>query len=174
MIRFYKDMFKYTARFGETIYKLQLLDEENLAKNVTLHKYRFEKKEKEAIDTPKMVYFGAPDFETRKILEGENFLFAGHQGDKVILVKSPVVDDVITRETYGTINLASFFINMLVVTDAIIDSLANDFAEKDDDTILFEYDSKFEISEKYPRIASLDYEKRIAVYQINDELSIAI
>jgi hypothetical protein len=173
MLRFYKDMFKYPVEFSQRVFKLELFDEENLARNINLHKYRLDEQSLNALGDS-VVLFGAPDFETRKMLEGRNFMFAGHQGDNVIIVKSPVVDDVITRETYGTINLSSFFINMLVVTDAVVDLLANGFFEADDDSILFEHNAKMSIINRYPRVRSLDYDKGISVYSISDKLSIAI
>jgi hypothetical protein len=174
MIRFYKDMYKFPVEFGQRVFKLELFEEENLAKEVRLHKYRFDEPAKDELKENNVIYFGAPDFETRGLLEGEKFMFAGHQGDNVIIVKTPVVDDVITRETYGTINLSSFFINMLVLTDAIVDILANSFDDADDDEILFEHNSKQKIIDTYPRIRALDDEKGIAIYKIDDDMSIAI
>lgn len=60
-----------------------------------------------------VVYLGAPDFETRKVLEDKNFIFGGHSNNDVVCVSRPVVDEGITTESYGTINLNVFFLNML-------------------------------------------------------------
>jgi hypothetical protein len=173
MIRFYKDMFKFPVSYEQRVLKLELFEEENLAKEVTMHNYRLEQEYVEATKKYKnVVFFGAPDFETRKILEGENFMFAGHQGDKVILVKTPVVDTMLTRETYGTINLTSFFINMLVLTDGIIDQLANGFDDADDDDIIFEYNSKEVISSTHEKLRDLG--NGLGVYRLDDSLNIVI
>lgn len=175
MIRFYKDMWRHAVPRGAIVSKLDLFDEENLASNITLHKYRLDEDSIAALkEKENVIFFGAPDFETRKLLEGEKFLFAGHQGDGVILVKSPVVDELLTRESYGTINMTSFFINMMVVTAAIVDTLANGFEDADDDTILFSYNAKEKIVSTKPKVLDIDTEKGIGVYQFDEQLKIAI
>lgn len=69
--------------------------------------------------------FGAPDFETRQLLENEQFLFTGHGGDEVEFISRPIVDTSLTTETYGSINLVTFFLNMLKASEHFIHIVAN-------------------------------------------------
>ncbi len=173
MIRFYKDMFKFPVSYKQRVLKLELFEEENLAEEITLHNYRLDEERIAPLtEQGNVIFFGAPDFETRKILTGEKFLFAGHQGDKVVLVKTPVIDAVLTRESYGTINLTSFFINMLVLTDAIVNTLANDFEYAQDDEIIFEHDSKEVITSTKEKLRAISDE--LGVYKVEDGLNIVI
>lgn len=68
--------------------------------------------------------FGAPDFDTRQLLENEQFLFTGHGGDEVEFISRPIIDTSITSETYGSINLTTFFLNMIKAAEAFIHTVA--------------------------------------------------
>ncbi len=173
--RFYKDLFGFPVAHGETQNKINFFDEENIAEKIVLHNYRVEKDEIEAMkDYGSTVYFGAPDYKTRKLLENENFMFAGHKGDSVIIVKSPIVDTDLTRESYGTVNLTSFFMNMIVLADGIFDVLAKDFVSEDHDAVLFEHNAKENIKNSLEFERFIDEEKDIGIYKYSNTLKIAI
>lgn len=69
--------------------------------------------------------FGAPDFETRQFLEDQQFLFTGHGGDEVEFISRPIVDPSISIESYGSINLTTFFLNMIKAAESFIHIVAN-------------------------------------------------
>jgi len=174
-IRFYKNLFKGKVGLGDRVKKIFLFDEHNLAETIVHHSNRFDEGSVEAMKKRKNnVFFGAPDFETRQLLEREQFLFAGHQGDGTILIKSPVVDTVATSETYGTINLTSFFVNMLVNAYGMMDVLANGFLEEEHDKILFQHNSKEHIKSKYELLRTIDTSRDIAVYKVEESLNIMV
>lgn len=68
--------------------------------------------------------FGAPDFATRQLLENEQFLFTGHGGNEVEFISRPIVDSSITTETYGSINVTTFFFNMIKAAEMFIHIIA--------------------------------------------------
>jgi len=68
---------------------------------------------------------GAPDFETRKLLEDKNFIFFGHGGTSVDLTYQPVVNDELGNETYGSIDIPVLLLNFQVATAAWIKKEAN-------------------------------------------------
>lgn len=173
--RFYKDLFNFPLPFGLPQNKLAFFNEMNLAERITLHEYRLDESVKETMDTyGNVVYFGAPDFETRALLENSNFMFAGHQGDNVIIVKSPVVDADLTQETYGTVNLTAFFINMIVATASVFDLLSRGLDSFENDSVLFQHNSKERIKSTLEKERVLNEEQDICVYKYTDKLKIAI
>lgn len=91
----------------------------------------------------RVVYLGAPDFDTRKLLEDENFIFGGHAGDEVALISKPSINADITIESYGTINPAILFMNLLRATVALPDALMSGFPAN---SVLFEYNFRDELT----------------------------
>lgn len=147
--RIYKDMSKINCKSNSLMNKLELLDSDKLiAKRVSIRKIKFDEynhilqKEIEEFDT-KSIYFGAPDFETRKLLENSNFIFTGHSNNEVEFYHSPKVDSDITIETYGKIDLYYFFKNIIKSAEKMIDILANqNIDEIPKDTCIFRYTSE--------------------------------
>lgn len=89
-------------------------------------------------DLPNIVFYGAPDFTTRDVLKEHNFIFAGHSGDSSVLYSRPIVDGSITTETYGTIDLNTFFINVIKAsTESLLVLAKGDKLERD--TLLLNY-----------------------------------
>lgn len=109
--RIYKDITHYPSSIRANN-KLELFDEYNLSKDIKLIKKRFSSSELASNE----LYIGAPDFATRDILCDYNFIFIGHQNDNVMLISKPIVNDALTIESYGSINLATFFLNLIAVT----------------------------------------------------------
>ena len=134
--RIYKDITKYASDINPQN-KLRLFDEYNLAKEIKLIERRFTKDD---INTNQL-HIGAPDFTTRKALYDSNFIFTGHKDDAVMLVSSPIVNDSLTIESYGSINLTTFFLNLIAVTIEFLKQLANiDIsALLPKDTLLYQY-----------------------------------
>ncbi len=109
--RIYKDITRYPSTISPHN-KLNLFNEYNLSKEIRLVKQRFG--EDNLADGE--LYIGAPDFTTRDILQKHNFIFMGHKDDSVVLVSRPLVNDALTIESYGSINLATFFLNLIAAT----------------------------------------------------------
>lgn len=95
----------------------------------------------EIADTNGIYIFGSPAVETRFLFseisrENKNkisFLCSTHQGNEVQLKKNPTPEDsALIVETYGTIRLTPFFINMLRVTIETLKYIAeNDISSPD-------------------------------------------
>jgi hypothetical protein len=117
-------------------------------------------------------FFGAPDFETRDMLNKYNFIFGGHSGDSVAFVYKPVVDSDLTSESYGTINLASFYLNMMKATEELIYVLADD-RKLEKDEILFKFNAKEYIQNKFPKTEE-EYGKNVHSYAINEDIKLVI
>nr|DAD71103.1 MAG TPA: hypothetical protein [Podoviridae sp. ctiuS14] len=101
-----------------------------LARTVHIANRRFT-----ANDIPQRnIYFGAPDMETREAFFNSeaSFFCAIHQNNTVSLWHQPKVDLSMQSETYGSIMLTEFFLNILDVTIQFIKALAeNRGYEKD-------------------------------------------
>ena len=84
------------------------------------------------------IYFGAPNIATRKMLfeRGVPFYCGTHQNNSVALFYKPYIDDTLIRETYGKIDLTSFFLNMLDITVQFLKALTND-QEPEKDSCLY-------------------------------------
>ena len=143
--RIYKDMSKFIlSENATTAHKFELIgDDMDIASNFRLHRRRLEI----AGTRSDTVYFGAPDFETRKRFERSQFIFTGHSGDEVEFYSRPVVDSDLTRETYGKIDIDYFFLNILKSAEKLIDILANtELGGLMPDTKLFQYNAKESVS----------------------------
>lgn len=143
--RIYKDLSKIGTN-PEIKPKLSLFTEHNLAGSVALRDSYLRESYKEGLlDRMKttgkhVVLWGAPDFKTRKWLSDMPFYFLGHGGNDVSIYVRPHIDESLSVETYGTINLNTLFPNLLTVTLAFIEALANDTqAEAGDNSLIFEY-----------------------------------
>lgn len=86
---------------------------------------------------------GAPDFETRQLLEDARFIFGGHSGDEVALINNPVVNQQLTTESYGTINPTTLFLNLIKGAAELPKALLNDAPNN---TVLFEYNCTKELN----------------------------
>lgn len=86
-----------------------------------------------------VTFLGAPDFETRKMLEDARFIFGGHAGDEVALINNPVVNAQLTVESYGTINPTTLFLNLIKGAAMLPKALLN---KEPSNTVLFEYNCK--------------------------------
>ena len=85
---------------------------------------------------------GAPDFETRKLLEDARFIFGGHSGDEVALINKPIINAQITTESYGTVNPTTLFLNLIKGTTKLPKALLNN---EPAGTVLYEYNCKKEM-----------------------------
>jgi hypothetical protein len=170
-MRIYKDLTRVTCKMGERLNKTEIFDEDNLAENIVLHQYYLTKDHIGDIND-KVVFFGAPDFETRDMLKEYNFVFGGHNGDNLAFVYKPDVDSDMTAETYGTINIASFFLNMLKAAEQLVYILASD-EKYEPDTILFEHNAKDSIKRRFKRV-DFDYGKDVSQYEINEDMQLII
>lgn len=74
------------------------------------------------------VFYGAPDIRTRELLDniGAKFYSATHQDNSYKIVYRPRVDDDLILETYGKINLSTFFMNHLKMTINFLTHLGSD------------------------------------------------
>lgn len=88
---------------------------------------------------------GAPDFETRALLEDARFIFGGHSGDEVALINNPVVNAQLTTESYGTVNPTTLFLNLIKGASMLPKALLN---KEPNNTVLFEYNCKKEMNTK--------------------------
>jgi hypothetical protein len=86
---------------------------------------------------------GAPDFETRQLLEDARFIFGGHAGDEISIINNPVVNAQITTESYGTINPTTLFLNLIKGAAELPKALLNKEAPN---TVLFDYNCKRHIN----------------------------
>lgn len=113
-----------TRRNNRAHFKLQLFQdlEMGLTQELTRNAERFTSEHIERHSGE--LLFGAPDFETRQLLEDQQFIFTGHGGDEVEFISRPIVDTSITTETYGSINLTTFFLNMIKAAEAFIHTVA--------------------------------------------------
>ena len=95
-------------------------------------------------EKPGVVFFGAPDFEGRELLQGTNtspFLFTGHSGSEIDIWRKPQIDGNLTVESYGKIDLSVFFVNLLHGARALCDILADGAYVGKSDELLFRYDA---------------------------------
>ena len=171
IMRIYKDLTHFSCGFESVMNKTLLFNEENLAKDILLHQYYLKSEHIGEVGND-IVFFGAPDFTTREMLSDKQFIFGGHTGDEVAFVYRPKVDADLTVETYGSINLASFYLNMMKATEELIYMLA-DRNEWEPDSIMFKYNAKKEIASKY-NFDGGDFGKEIKSYEIDDKLSLII
>jgi len=109
--------------------KLELFREEKILARTIKKEYKFLGEEEVTAlkaENTNLVLFGAPNFKTRQLLENEDFLFAGHQNNSVMLITRPHINSDITIETYGKVDIDTFFINILLNTIETIKFLASD------------------------------------------------
>ena len=134
--RIYKDITRYPSTISAQN-KLKLFDETNLSKEIKLVNSRFNTDHLHKDE----LYIGAPDFATRDILREYNFIFTGHKDDSVVLVSKPLVNDAMTIESYGSINLATFFLNLIAVTLELLKQLGEfgNRATLPENTLLYKY-----------------------------------
>ena len=85
---------------------------------------------------------GAPDFETRQLLEKARFIFGGHANDEVGLINNPVVNAQLTTESYGTINPTTLFLNLIKGAAMLPKALLNELPVGE---TIFEYNCKKEM-----------------------------
>lgn len=142
-LRIMKDTTSIQCAVGQNIPKvlLGLKDFARLAGDNAQYHIEYLTREKSielAISVPNPVFYGAPDFTTRDVLKDCPFIFAGHSGDNSILYSRPVVDGSITTETYGNINLNTFFINVIKASVESLMILAKD-TPLESDTLLLQY-----------------------------------
>lgn len=80
-----------------------------------------------------MVYYGAPDLETRRQFtdSGWNFISATHGDNDCSLRLKPMIDQNLQTESYGMIQLNSFFFNQLAMTIGLLKFLADDDIDED-------------------------------------------
>jgi len=171
IMRVYKDLTHFKCEFGERLNKTALFDEENLAEDILIHQCYLTKDHIGDVDD-KVVFFGAPDFATRDMLAEYNFIFGGHTGDEVVFIYKPKVDADLTTETYGTINLSSFYLNMMKATEMLIYTLAGEVELKEDE-VIFKHNSKEDIKERF-EVKSEEFGKDIHSYVINDDIMLVI
>lgn len=134
-LRMYPDMTK-SASIDNAMPKLSLIDRDHkydgvLSSKIILHRTKLTKDDFETrLKGKRVVFLGAPDFDTRKFLEdGEaNFIFGGHSGDEVSLINRPHVNADITVETYGTINPTTLFMNLIYAASKLPEALLNSSA----------------------------------------------
>jgi hypothetical protein len=89
------------------------------------------------------ILIGAPDLETRDFISKAKlkFISATHGGDSCNIHLTPAVDTDLQIESYGMINLSTFFMNQLRMTIEILKILANpdEFKDAFDDQHVFTY-----------------------------------
>ena len=93
-------------------------------------------------ERPGVVFFGAPDFAGRELLQGPNtapFLFTGHSGNEIDIWRKPQIDGSLTVESYGKIDLSVFFLNLLHGAKGLCDILADGSYEGESDQLLFRH-----------------------------------
>ncbi len=80
-----------------------------------------------------MVYYGAPDLETRRQFtdSGWNFISATHGDNDCSLRLKPMIDQNLQTESYGMIQLTSFFFNQLAMTIGLLEFLSKDEVDVD-------------------------------------------
>ena len=92
----------------------------------------------------KHIYYGAPNIETRVALsEVGNFISATHGSNDCSLHLNPTQDTELQVESYGMIQLASFFMNQMRMAIGLLETLADDNfnpAEKDKPLMEFSFD----------------------------------
>jgi hypothetical protein len=146
ILRMYKDTSITLCEPG-IANKLKGFNEQNLCKpdDLFLQDFTFiEEHYAEVKDREDVRYFGACDFTTRKFLEDAPFYFTGHAGNDVSIIVRPKVNTELMVETYGQINLATFFENVLALTIELLRQLGNDTqASVEDDTITWEHTGEF-------------------------------
>jgi len=154
--RIYKDMTSIKATLNYTAHKFNLIeDDANIAKKIYTKDYYLNEIEitsetkvnkSDSFSAPsRKFFFGAPDFNTRKLLEDQAFIFTGHSGNEVDFWSRPIVDSDLTRETYGKIDLDYFFLNLVKSAEKMIEIFANfEPSELKKDTRLWRYNSQEE------------------------------
>jgi len=90
------------------------------------------------------VFYGAPNIETREQLsEIGNFISATHGSNDCSLHLNPTQDTGLQVESYGMIQLASFFMNQLQMAISFMETLADpsfDPTEKNKELMSFQFD----------------------------------
>ena len=121
-IRMYKDLSLCKAPSAAKLHMITQEDEQQLG-NMSLNGNYFNR---DMIrEDGNNLYIGSPDFETRQLLEDENFLFFGHSGSETIIHHSPKVDAELAVETYGKMNIREFHQGVFDSTQDFIRILTN-------------------------------------------------
>lgn len=114
-----------------------------LSENINLVFHRLDAETyKEYYEGKNVTLLGAPDFETRQLLEEARFIFGGHSGDEVALINKPIINAQITTESYGTVNPTTLFLNLIKGSTKLPKALLNKEAPG---TVLYEYNCKKEM-----------------------------
>jgi len=111
------------------------------------------------------IYIGSPDFETRKILKNECFLFFGNSNSDFIIEKSPNTD-IMVRETYGKINIIEFWVGILESMYEFCRILerynSKQLSEIRNDTTMFSLNVQKDFNEHYSYVKEREKSEAIA------------
>jgi hypothetical protein len=139
---------KTFSRFSGVSYrvpKLMTIDKEkDLFESLNLNFQFLKKEDIEEIlkEDQKTIFIGAPDFETRKILNelGAQFIMVGHSNNTISIRKAPTIHDSIT-ETYGSIDTPVLLLNLWAATYELVNLLSkpSQIYKADKNETLFEF-----------------------------------
>ncbi len=163
LIRFGKPVsFDYTAEFAsfssnessnaKTLKKISMVtNEKELSKKRKIISFVEWLKDNhaESLKAKDYVLIGAPDLETRQMLNetDSTFYFMGHSNYEVDITYQPEITSSLVVENYGSIDIPVLLINLQVATGAFIKQLANGTDPAKNEKIL-SFDMKKYLEEK--------------------------
>jgi len=126
--------------------KTSIIDAEfELAEVFQISNSRFKKEDIQKIleENPNTIFMGAPDLETRVLLEeaNANFIMVGHSGNGVRITKNPKIEGAIS-ETYGTIDVPVLLCNLWAATYKLVELFSNIelIENQENNTEFYEFD----------------------------------
>lgn len=124
-------------KYAEKLSKLKVESNTYYLKKSTTHDYTFFSGRKSRTST---VIYGAPSLEIRNELSDiGHFICATHSANDCSIWLNPKQDDSLALETYGLIQLGSFFMNQLRMTIGLLELLASDQSLDESDKHILDY-----------------------------------
>ena len=99
---------------------------------------------KRMLERDDVYFFGAPNLESRDVLSNANFIASTHSGDDARLWFKPQGYNEMMVETYGLINLGTFFMNQLLMTIELLRFLAEPDHTPDREIVKFNFKEHIE------------------------------
>jgi len=114
--------------------KVRLLREEfQLADSITSYiRYLEDPEEIKILNDDGYIFIGAPNFEARMKLEETNFIFMGHANNELEIFFQPIVNNDLTFESYGSIDIPVLLSNLAAGTISMIDILGQFQTDKNE------------------------------------------
>lgn len=151
---------------ADNLFKLNLLKQDkfinSLAKNYWFNNFKF-KKIYDTYTEYKNIFIGTPDLNTRNLISNSGCMFIcpSHRNNTLSIWRNPKLDYELNIESYGSIKLPLFYLNMIKMTIEILKYLADgEYSNIEQNLLNFDIvkNNKFkEISAKDKELKNITY-----------------